>query len=128
MKGKKTLKTKLRFREDETKYNAFLTNYQRNSDDNIKDINERVNHSEDNGKDNTQYVITAHPSNKSFMYLLMTHNTLPINKDDLAQYIIIGRYIETVLWSIIPDSSVAEVLTARKSQFKVMQRQILEIE
>lgn len=59
-----------KFRRDKGKYNVFLADYKNDSKDDIDDVNNKANHSEENNKDSTQYVIAAHLSNKLFMYLL----------------------------------------------------------
>ena len=65
-----------------------------------------------------QYVMTVYLFNQSFIYLLMVQNTLPSNKGSIAQYFILDHYTETIFQSIIPDTSVAKVSIAAKSQFK----------
>lgn len=60
--------------EDKTKYNVCLTNYKGDSNNEIDDINEVTNHSKNNDKNSTQYVITAHHSNKFFIYFLMAYD------------------------------------------------------
>ncbi|WP_375449257.1 hypothetical protein [uncultured Nostoc sp.] len=47
-----------------------MADYEGDSNDDIDDVNEKANYSEDNNKDSTQYVIAAHLFNKSFMHLL----------------------------------------------------------
>ena len=72
------------FRRDKGKYNAFLVDYEGDSDNDINDVNEEANHSEDNDEDSTQYVMAAHLSNKSFMHLLTAQDTLLSNKGSTA--------------------------------------------
>lgn len=50
---------------------AFLANYERDSKDDINDVNKKANYLEDNNKDSMQYIMAAYLSIKSFMYLLM---------------------------------------------------------
>lgn len=61
-----------------------MADYKGDSDDNIDGVNEEINHSEDNNKDSTQYVMTAYLSNKSFMLLLMAQDILLSNKASTA--------------------------------------------
>ena len=76
-KAKELWRQNREFRGDKGKYNAFLADYEVDSDDDgdsdgdIDDVNKEANHSEDNDKDNTQYVMAVHLSNESFMHLLM---------------------------------------------------------
>lgn len=62
---------KREFHRDKSKYNAFLFDYEEDSNDNIDDVNKEVNHSEDNDENSMQYVMAANLSNKSPMYPLM---------------------------------------------------------
>ncbi len=116
------------FHRDKGKYNAFLADYEGDSDDDINDVNEEANPSEDNDKDSTQYVMAAHLSNKFFMHLLTAQDTLPSNKGNTAQHFVLDQYAEMVFQYIMPDTSAAKVSTAGKSQFKALQRKMPEIE
>ena len=73
-----------------------MADYKGDSDNNINNVNEEVNYSEDNNKDSTQYVIVAYLSNKSFIYLLTTQNTPLLNEGNTAQHFILDRYAEMV--------------------------------
>lgn len=75
--------------QDKSKYNAFLGDYERDSNDDIDDVKEEANHSDDNDEDIMQYAITAHLSNKFFMYFLMAQNTFASNKARTAQHFIL---------------------------------------
>lgn len=66
-----------------------------------------------------QYVMAIHIFNKSFMYFLMTQNTLLFNQTSLAQYFILNHYAKIVFQDIMPNISITKVSTAEKSQFKV---------
>ena len=105
-----------------------MADYERDSDDDIDDVNEEVNHSEDNNEDSTQYIMAAHLSNKSFIYLLMAEDTFQSNKASTAQHFVLDRYAKTVCQSIMPDTGAAKVSTAEKSQFKALQYEMPEIE
>ncbi len=52
-KAKEFWRQNQEFRGDKGKYNAFLANYEGDSDDDINDVNEEANLSEDNDKDST---------------------------------------------------------------------------
>ncbi len=105
-----------------------MANYEEDSDDDIDNVNEEANHSEDNDKYSTQYVIVAYLSNKSFMYLFTVQDTLLSNEASKTQYFVLDQYAERVFQGIMPDTGDAKVSTARKSQFKALQREMLEIE
>ena len=105
-----------------------MADYKGDSDNDIDDINEEANHSEDNNEDSTQYVMAAYLSNKSFMHLLTAQDTLPSNKANTAQYFVLDRYAETVFQGIMPDTSAAKVSTVEKSQFMALQHKMPEIE
>ena len=127
-KAKELWRRNREFCGDKGKYNAFLADYEGDSDDDIDDVNEEANHSEDNDEDSTQYVMAAHLSNESFMHLLTAQDTLPSNEASTAQHFVLDRYAETVFQGIMPDTGAAKVSTAGKSQFKALQREMPEIE
>ncbi len=52
-KAKEFWRRNREFRRDKGKYNAFLADYEGDSDDDIDDVNEEANHSEENNEDNT---------------------------------------------------------------------------
>ena len=97
-----------------------MTDYEEDLDDDIEDNNKEVNHSDNNNKDGTQYVMAAHLFNKSFMHLLMVQDILLSNKASIAQYFVFNQYAETVFQGIIPDTGVSKVLTAGKGQFRAL--------
>ena len=121
------------FCRDKSKYNAFLADYEGDSDNDgdlnndIDNVNEEANHLENNDEDSIKYVMDTHLSNKYFMYLLMAQDILPSKKVSTAQYFILDRYIETVFQGVIPDTNAAKVSTAGKSQFKALQHEMPEI-
>lgn len=57
----------------------------------------------------------------------MAQDTLLSNKASIAQHFILDQYLETVFQGIIPNTSVAKVLSTRKSQFKALQCKMPEI-
>ena len=105
-----------------------MADYKGDSDDDIEDDNEEVNHSDNNNKDGTQYVMAAHLFNKSFMHLSTAQDTLLSNNTSTAQYFVLDQYLETVVESILPDTSTAKISTTGKSQFKALQREMPETE
>ena len=52
-KAKELLRQNREFRGDKGKYNAFLTDYEGDSDVDINDVNEEANYSEDNDENST---------------------------------------------------------------------------
>ncbi len=75
-----------------------------------------------------QYVMAAHLFHQSFMHLLMAQDTLPSNEGSTAHHFVLDQYAETVFQGIMPGTSAAKVSTAGKSQFKVLQCEMLKIE
>lgn len=73
-----------------------MANYEEDSDDDIDNIIEEANHSEDNNEDNIQYVMTTYFSNKFFMYLLTAQDILPSNMVNTTQHFVLNQYAETV--------------------------------
>ena len=92
-----------------------MANYERDSDDNMNNVNERANNFKENDKDSTQYVMAADLSNKSFMHLLSPQDSLLSNEVSTAQYFVIDWYAETVFQGKIPDTGAAKVSAAGKS-------------
>ena len=87
-KAKELWRQNQEFREDKSRYNVFLADYEGDSNNDIENDNEKVNHLDDNHKDGMQYVIAAHLSNESFMHFLIAQNTLPSNEASTVQYFI----------------------------------------
>ena len=84
------------FCKDKSKYNTFLTDYEGDLNDDINDVNKKANHSKNNDENSTQYIIAAHLSNKSFIYLLIAQDTFLLNKGSIAQHFVLNQYIKTV--------------------------------
>lgn len=105
-----------------------MTDYKRDSNNNIEDDNKEVNYLDNNNKNSTQYVMAAYLSNKSFMHLLISQDILRSNEASTAQYFIFDQYIEIVFQGIMSNTGAAKVFTARKNQFKALQFEILKIE
>lgn len=80
----------------------------------------KANHSEKNDDNSMQYVMTAYHSNKSFIYLLIVQDTSQLNKISIAQYFVLDRYAEPIFQGIMPNTGIAKVFTAGKSQFKAL--------
>ena len=127
-KAKKFWRRNREFRRDKSKYNAFLTDYGGDSDDDIDDVNKKANHSEDNNEDSSQYIMAAYLSNESFMYLLTAQDTLLSNEANTTQHFVFDQYAEIIFQGIMPNTGAAKISTAGKSKFKVLQRKIPEIE
>ena len=73
-----------------------MADYERDSDNNIDDINKEAYYSEDNDKNSTQYVMAAYLSNKSFMRLLTAQDTLLSNEASTTQYFVHDQIVEMV--------------------------------
>ena len=58
----------------------------------------------------------------------MAQDTLLSNKASLAQHFVLDRYAKTIFQGIMPDTGVAKVSSAEKSQFKALQREMPKIE
>lgn len=104
-----------------------MTDYKRNLDNNIDDINKKANYSKGNNKDSMQYSMTVYFFNKSFIYLLTAQDTLSSNKASIVQYFVLDQYIKTVFQGIMLDIGVAKDLIAGKSPFKALQFEISKI-
>ncbi len=97
-----------------------MIDYKRDSDNDIEDNNEKVNHSDNNNKDDMQYIMAVYLFNKSFIYFLMAHNTLLSNKNSIAQYFVFNQYIKMVFQGIMPYTGTIKVSIARNSQFRAL--------
>ncbi len=97
-----------------------MADYEGDSDDDIYNVNEEANHSEDNNEDSTQYVMVAHLSNEFFIYLLMAQDTLSLNEASTAQDFVLDQYVKTVYPGIMPDTSTTKVSIVGKNQFKAL--------
>ena len=126
-KAKELWRRNREFRGDKGKYNTFLADYEGDSDDDIDDVNEEANHSEDNDKESSQYIMAAYLSNKLFMNLLTAQDTFLSNKANTTQHFVLDQYVETIFQGIMPDTGATKVSTPGKSQFKVLQREMPEI-
>lgn len=73
-----------------------MANYKGDSDDNIEDDNEKVNHLDNNNKNDIEYIMTAYHFHKSFMYFLMAQDIFLSNKASIAQYFILDQYAKMV--------------------------------
>lgn len=96
-------------------------------DDEIDDDNKNEIHSDKNNKESLQYVITGYLSNKFFMDVLTALNPLLSSKTHLAKHFVLDCYVETVFQGIMPNTTAGKVLTARKSQFRTLQREMPKI-
>ena len=72
--------------------------------------------------------MAAYLFHESFMYLLITQDTLLLNKNSIAQNFILDQYAETVFQSIMSDTGVTKVSIAGKSQFKALEHKMPKIE
>lgn len=73
-----------------------MTDYERDSDDDINDDNEEANYSDNNDGDSMQYVIAAHLSNKFFMLFLIAKKFFLSSEPNEAQYFVLNHYTEIV--------------------------------
>lgn len=73
-----------------------MHNYEEDSDDDIENNNEKVNHLENNNKNYMQYIIATYFCNKYFMYILTAQDTLPLNKASTSQHFVLDQYTEMV--------------------------------
>ena len=72
--------------------------------------------------------MATHLFKKFFMHYLTIQDTFLSNKGSTAQHFILDQYAETIFEGIMPDTSAAKVSTTEKSQLKVLQYEIPEIE
>lgn len=61
------------------------------------------------------------------MYFLMAQDIIPSNEASTAQQFVLDQYVEMLFQDIMPNIGVAKVLTARKNQFKALQRKMPKI-
>ena len=73
-----------------------MADYEIDFDNNINDINKKRNYLEHNDKNSTQYIIAAHLSNISFIYLLIEQNTPLLNEACTTQYFVLEQYAKTI--------------------------------
>lgn len=71
--------------------------------------------------------MATHFSNKSFINFLIAQDIFSLNKGSTAQHFIINQYTKIIFPGIMSDIGVVKVSAAGKSQFKVLQYEILEI-
>lgn len=102
-----------------------MTDYKRDSNDDINNDNKEANHLNINNKNTRQYIMAIHLFNKSFIYLLIVKDTLLSSNISQVQCFVFDYYAETVFQNIIPDTGVAKVSIVEKTQFKALQYKIL---
>lgn len=97
-----------------------MVDYEEDLDDDINDDNKKANHSDNNDKDCTQYIIVIYLSNESFMYLLIVNDIISSSDVGQAQYFVFDHYAKIVFQGIIYDTGLTKVLTVEKTQFKAL--------